>query len=590
MKNKAGRYTLINNNVRKNQKIRKNIQNNRKEKRMVIRRMNNVLIKHNKILFGLFSIIIIVAFVWFFTPGVDGSMFFGGPASDSSIVARAAGKELTLKEYRNAMKKQAIVLALSYNTTPAAFQDLSNDQIFAGIVLAVAAEKYGLTASDKEVVDFIKRLPQFKGAKGEFDNVKYSLYVEQQLAPLNMGARDLEEAIRSTLATEKLGRMLESTVVTEDEIACFQDLTMEKTFARMIRFDAADYKDQVKVTEKEIKDYYTANSKTLLTEPQIRGLYVKFPYAVYAAKNPVKDAEAKKYYDANKLDYIKDGKEQSFAKVKAAIIRKLSAEKAEAAAMEAARNFREKLYKISGEAEDGASQIAYFKKFAAEGKLVLMDTAWLKRNSIEVQKTGKEPMLVSALFGTSVRYPVTKSVRGNTGAFVACVTERKEAKTADYKDVKEEIRTQLAARKARQKAAESMRAYAAKIAASKNPAAEVAKALAGTKGKVTALPVFSYDTLNEFNKDNVPAKFVAMNLIPGTATNTLSKAGDLPDGGQIAVFVDRRVQPTAAEKAKDKAGKKELYEQMKKSSSVSGLQSWIFSNSANMMKQQENAR
>ena len=45
-----------------------------------------------------------------------------------------------------------------------------------------------------------------------------------------------------------------------------------------------------------------------------------------------------------------------------------------------------------------------------------------------------------------------------------------------------------------------------------------------------------------------------------------------------------------AEKAKDKAGKKELYEQMKKSSSVSGLQSWIFSNSANMMKQQENAR
>ena len=129
----------------KNKKHKKTYKTTERKKRMVIRRMNNVLVKHNKILFGLFSIIIIVAFVWFFTPGVDGSMFFGGPASDNSIVARAAGKELTLKEYRNAMKKQAIVLALSYNTTPAAFQDLSNDQIFAGVVLSVAAEKYGLT-------------------------------------------------------------------------------------------------------------------------------------------------------------------------------------------------------------------------------------------------------------------------------------------------------------------------------------------------------------------------------------------------------------------------------------------------------------
>ena len=41
---------------------------------MVIRKMNTVLVKHNKILFGAFSIIIIVSFVWFFTPGVDGSL------------------------------------------------------------------------------------------------------------------------------------------------------------------------------------------------------------------------------------------------------------------------------------------------------------------------------------------------------------------------------------------------------------------------------------------------------------------------------------------------------------------------------------
>lgn len=557
---------------------------------MVIRRMNNVLVKHNKILFGLFSIIIIVAFVWFFTPGVDGSMFFGGPASENTIVARAAGKELSLKEYRNAMQQQAIVMAIAYNTSPAAFMDLDNDQIFARVVLAAAAKKYGLTASDKEVIAFIKNLPSFKDAKGAFDNQKYSAYVEANLTPINLGAKDLEEAVRSMLATDKLGKMVENTPVTEDEISRFQDMTMEKTFARMIVFDAASFKDQAKVSEKEMMDYYKANEKTLLTRPQLKGLYIKFPYARYAAKNPVKEAEAKKYYDANKIDYIKDGKEQPFAKVKAAIIKKLSAEKAEAAAMDDARKFRDKLYSVAGDSESGKDQIGAFKKFAKEAKLACVDTSWLKQNSLDVAKTGKEPLLVSALFGTTERYPVTKSIRGYSGAFVACVTDRIAAKTAPFKDVKNEIRTILSARKAANSANEQARAFAAKISVSKNPAAEVAKALKNTKGKLVKLPTFCYDTLNEFTKGNDQTRFVALNLIPATATGTLSRIGDLPNGGKIAVFVDKRVLPTAKEKANDKAAKTDLYRQMKRSASVNSLQSWIFSNSANLMKQQENAR
>ena len=551
--------------------------------------MNNVLVKHNKILFGLFSIIIIVAFVWFFTPGVDGSLFFGGRASENSIVARIAGKELTLKEYRNAMQKQAIVLAIAYNTSPAAFMDLSSDQIFGRIVFSVAAKTYGLTASDKEVIDFLRNLPVFKDAKGNFDNGKYSAYVEKQLSPLNLGAKDLEEAVRDMLAADKLGRLPGDAVVTEDEISRFQDMTMEKTSCRMISFSAADFKDQVKISEKELMDYYKANGKTLLTEPQIKALYIKFPYASYAAKNPVTEAEAKKYYDENKLDFIKDGKEQPFAKVKGEITRKLSAEKAEGAAMEEARKFRDKLYSIAGDSENGMDQVAAFRKFAKEAKYATTETAWLKRNGVEVTGTGKEPLLVTALFQTSERYPVAKSVRGYSGAFVGCVIQRIPAKTADFKDVKEQIRTVISARKAENLAGEAMRVFSARVAASKNPGAELEKALKGTKGKLVRLPDFCYDTLNEFTKDRDPAKFVALTLIPATSTNALSKAADLPSGGKVAVFVDSRKLPSAADKARDKAAKAELYEQLKKSSAVNGLQNWIFANSANLMKQQENA-
>ena len=44
---------------------------------MVITKMNNVLVKHSRILFGLFTGIIIISFVWFFTPGASGNILFG---------------------------------------------------------------------------------------------------------------------------------------------------------------------------------------------------------------------------------------------------------------------------------------------------------------------------------------------------------------------------------------------------------------------------------------------------------------------------------------------------------------------------------
>ena len=45
---------------------------------MIIQKMNNVLVKHGKVTFAIFTGIVIVSFVWFFTPGVDGSLLLGG--------------------------------------------------------------------------------------------------------------------------------------------------------------------------------------------------------------------------------------------------------------------------------------------------------------------------------------------------------------------------------------------------------------------------------------------------------------------------------------------------------------------------------
>ena len=58
---------------------------------MIIQRINNVLVKHGKVTFGIFTAVIIVSFVWFFTPGRDGSMLFDRSAGANTAYGSVLG-------------------------------------------------------------------------------------------------------------------------------------------------------------------------------------------------------------------------------------------------------------------------------------------------------------------------------------------------------------------------------------------------------------------------------------------------------------------------------------------------------------------
>lgn len=552
---------------------------------MVIRKMNTVLVKHNKILFGIFSFVIIISFVWFFTPGVDGSMFFEGNGSPNMIVGKVMGREMKLKEYRKNVERKAIVLSLTYNMAPATFMDLDNDETFARVVFGEAAKIYGLSASDKEVIDFIRSIPQFRDAKGVFSAAKYEEFVKKNLSESGFGAKDLEEAVREELAMRKLTDLLDGVVITADESSKYLDQVMEKVYARAILFPAANFEKNVKVSEKEMQDYYKANGKTLLTSPRLKGIYVKFAYKDAIAKVKISDKEAREYYKKNEADYRKDGKTRPYAAVKNEIIKKLKTEKGEKACLDAARSLRDKLYKLSGESESGKDQLAAFRKLCKEAKCKLIDTGYLDEKSIAVAGTGNEPMLVSALFGTNDRYPVSRSVRGNSGAFVGAVTERIPAKQAAYAAVKGEIRKTIVINKSRKLAEEAARNFAAKLAISKAPARELASLAAKAGGKVAAIPAFSFRSMEVLRNVKDYNVLAAISLIPATTTGTVSPLRDLPAGGKVAVFVDSRKLPSVKEKKDAAKEVDELYGRLKKNSALSGLQTWIFSNSANYMKQ-----
>ena len=72
---------------------------------MIIKKLNTVFHKHSKVLFGAFTLIIIVSFLGFLTPGQFGcgDMQFGAPA-----VGEAYGKKVTIDDLRDTQRQLSI--------------------------------------------------------------------------------------------------------------------------------------------------------------------------------------------------------------------------------------------------------------------------------------------------------------------------------------------------------------------------------------------------------------------------------------------------------------------------------------------------
>ena len=137
---------------------------------MVIRKMNTVLVKHNKILFGIFSVIIIISFVWFFTPGLDGSLLFGGAgASPNAAVGTVFGKKITNKQYQQAIRDRVLLLEAMTGRDGNQFYNYIDQMLFPELARETVAELLGITATDEEVANFIRNACAVFRGKDGFD-------------------------------------------------------------------------------------------------------------------------------------------------------------------------------------------------------------------------------------------------------------------------------------------------------------------------------------------------------------------------------------------------------------------------------------
>jgi|GEM_PF-1466013 len=550
---------------------------------MVIRKMNTVLVKHNKILFGIFSVIIIISFVWFFTPGLDGSLLFGNAGnSPNAVVGTVFGRKITNKQYQQAFRDRMLVLEAMTGGASYQLQNYIEQTLFQEMAREIAAEVMGISATDEEVANFIRNACAIFRGKNGFDPELYRKFAQNIQEREGRSIAEFENLVRKQLAANKLSEELTSGIyVTPDEKERMAVLLKEKFNARLIEFPFSAYKnikrdsDEAKkkgLGESDMLNYYKANQKQFMTEPQLKALAVRFPFTPVNYAPSAK--EIQKYYDAHKNEFRKDGKTQTLAQVRGKIIETIRKEKAVEEAVKKAKKFREALYTATESADTAEAQIVQLKKLAAQQKLKLIQTGWFTARSSEVKGLGKEPELVAALFRTNPKHNpmLAASFKGNQGVYVAGSCAALPSVPADFKDVRDKVWELLLEDHAKRLAAEAANNFTHQVAVKKNAGKELQEMAKKAGARITTLNGFTRESLND-----TPNRMIAKQMAFDLADQTISRPERTQDA-MILVYLDGRIQPTAAEKAEAMKQLEVILKNFKQMMQQSAISEWMQAN------------
>ncbi|MFM8683192.1 MAG: peptidyl-prolyl cis-trans isomerase, partial [Chthoniobacterales bacterium] len=143
------------------------------------------------------------------------------------------------------------------------------------MVLQHEAKALNIEPGDDAVIARIKNLPVFQKA-GQFDPVKYSDFVQLQLAPRGFTERQLEDVVRDSLRLQEVKALVESPAIV-------LPADVEPALARMapadvvvLEFDPVALAKDVTVSDEELRRVYDERKQSLQS-PETRSVrYVAF--------------------------------------------------------------------------------------------------------------------------------------------------------------------------------------------------------------------------------------------------------------------------------------------------------------------------
>ena len=243
-----------------------------------------------RILLGAFLLIVGASMVTYLIPNSN----LGTTGTDDTVLAEVAGRKLTQKEVQEHFQ---IAMQNMQGVSPQMAQVLLpqyiEDQIQRLGALYVASKKMGLTVSDDEVLVGLmnNNAPFFQNGVLNRDQL------QQYLASLGMTEQDAIDQIRDQRLLVKLqDSVLESIVVTPQEVEDEFNRRYERAKIAYIGFPAAKFTDQVKVDDATLQKVFDADKANYRVDPKNSFQVVVVDQDKVAATMNITDAQLRAEY------------------------------------------------------------------------------------------------------------------------------------------------------------------------------------------------------------------------------------------------------------------------------------------------------
>ena len=532
---------------------------------MIIKKLNSMFHRHHRWLFGAFTVVIIVSFMGFLTPGQFGLDMFSNPENLS--IGETCGEKVTYGDFRDMARSLEIFNMLNQGMS----REPGPEQIFGDICILRAAERMGVTAGDKEVADLMKQCPSFL-ENGTFSMDRYQDEMKM-FRRSGISEADVIAAYRDVLTIQKLISTIGAgAIVSPAEVENYYRRFNVGYVVKVAEFTGADFRASVKPDAAGLKRFFEENGASYRISGKVTSLLVEFPFEPYraSAEKAATEENLEKFFTANIGRFMKvgDSKLPEYSAV-AGEVKKLFIENGmREGALRRASDFAAAAYEAM-DGQDSAEQIATFRRLAAENQGKVIDGGTVDFDAAGVGGVSSAE-LVRQLSETYDASPVTNAVATDNAAYVGLAVSKVAERPATFNEVAKEVNEdymQYAAITAAREAAAKASAQLAKIT---DPAAR-AKAFSELKNCKFKTLELSMNTLSYEN-------FTIMDLATMLRPGAISVARDTADGA-LLVELEKRIPADMAKFAEEREKYTESYRRYRSELALNGFWEQILSRS-----------
>src|SRR3954451_20275451 len=258
--------------------------------------MYDFIHRHKRLLEIILLVLIVPPFALF---GVD--WYFRGSDGNDQL-ARVGSSPITQQEFGQALRQhQDRVRQMMGGKVDQAMLDSPEvrravlDQLIDERVSYTAALKSGITVPVAELRSVIVDIPEFKDASGKFSPEQY----RQILRTQNMTEGSFEATLRKNMVITRNRDLFAGTAFLPNAVVDrLYKLRKQQREVSQVVLEPGQYASQVKVTDDDIKAYYTAHKQEFELPEKVKLEYVMLTLEAAAKQVSVNPEEVRKAYDA----------------------------------------------------------------------------------------------------------------------------------------------------------------------------------------------------------------------------------------------------------------------------------------------------